>query len=155
MRLKDKRATHDFGVYLGKRLTEDMIIALMGDLGAGKTTLTQGIAEGMGLKDIVSSSTFTLINEYDQGPIPMYHFDTYRLEDPLEFFEIGGEDYLSAGGVSVIEWADRVIDYLPEDILTIELSYTPENERNIEFYGDGPKSEELCKELMKYEDTCL
>lgn len=153
MRLRNKKETHDFGVYLGERLTENMIVALVGDLGAGKTSLTQGIAEGMGLGDIVSSSTFTLINEYDQGPMPMYHFDTYRLEDPLEFFEIGGEDYLNAGGVCVIEWADKIIDYLPEDVVTLEISYTTDNERDIEFYGDGPRSENLCKELMEYEDT--
>ncbi len=155
MRLKDKNATHDFGVRLGKLATENTVIALIGDLGAGKTTLTQGIAQGMGLSDVVSSATFTLINEYDQGPMPMYHFDTYRLEDPLEFFDIGGEEYFDAGGVCVIEWADLIMDYLPEDILIIEMKYTPENERELEIQATGPESSKLKKELMDNEDIGL
>lgn len=155
MRLKDKNATHDLGVYLGERVPENMVIALIGDLGAGKTTLTQGIAQGMGLRDVVSSATFTLINEYDQGPMAMYHFDTYRLEDPMEFFDIGGEEYFDAGGVCVIEWADLIMDYLPEDSLIIKMKYTPENERDLEIEATGPESERLKKELMEYEDTGL
>lgn len=154
MLLKNLDDTSAFGRFLGSILEPSDIVALVGDLGTGKTTLTQSIAKGMDIEEDVSSATFTLLNEYN-GSLPMYHFDTYRLDDPIEFLAIGAEDYLNGEGVSVIEWADRVLDFLPEDYLLLNLSYVSEHEREVSYKGVGTRGEALAKEVKRYEDTCL
>jgi tRNA threonylcarbamoyladenosine biosynthesis protein TsaE len=113
--------TERFGRLLGGLLRPGDVVCLEGELGAGKTLLTRGIALGMGIEHPVSSPTYTLINEYP-GNIPLYHFDAYRLESADDLYDIGGDDLLYGQGVSVIEWASRVEDALPAERLWIRIS---------------------------------
>ena len=99
--------TEDIAERLGKRLQPGTVLALYGDLGAGKTTFVRGLARGLGVTTGVSSPTYTIVNEYP-GPVPLFHFDMYRLGSADELFEIGWEDYLSRGGVMAVEWSERV-----------------------------------------------
>jgi len=98
--------THTLGKALGALLAAGDVILLVGDLGAGKTALTQGIGAGLGVRETINSPTFTLLKEY-VGRLPLYHFDLYRIEDPEELFMLGFEDYFGGEGVCVVEWADR------------------------------------------------
>ncbi len=112
--------TARWGHALGQSLISGDVIALIGEVGAGKTTLTQSIAKGIGIQEAVTSPTFTLIQNYS-GPIPMFHFDPYRLENPLEMEDLGLYDYLEADGIVVIEWADQIGELMPPDYLEIRL----------------------------------
>src|SRR6516225_10063572 len=120
--LPNLAATRSFGRQLGQRLSAGAVVALIGPLGAGKTHLVRAIAEGLGIPDsrVVSSPTFTLIHEY-KGRLPIFHFDVYRLKSPAEFLDLGVAEYFDAGGVCLIEWADRVLEYLPTKRITITL----------------------------------
>lgn len=121
--IKNEEDTKAFGLDLGKNAVEGQVIALIGDLGTGKTTLTKYIAEGLGVTDTISSPTYTIVKEYYSGRLPLYHFDVYRICDPEEFFNIGAEDYLNGEGVCVVEWADLVMEEIPEDALFIFIDY--------------------------------
>ncbi len=110
---------------LGKKLAESLrpgdVIAYFGDLGAGKTAFTRGIAEGLGVSEQVTSPTYTIVNEYLSGRLPLFHFDMYRLGSSDELFDIGWEDYLARGGVCAVEWSENVEDALQDAIrITIE-----------------------------------
>lgn len=124
------------GRCLGAGLKEGDCVALKGELGAGKTCLTQGIASGLGVPDnyVVASPTFTLINEYPGKETALFHLDVYRLTGSADLEEIGYREYLTGGGVSVIEWAEKISDSIPDRALWITLSYLDENERKIEMY---------------------
>lgn len=154
MRLKNIEDTRKLGEFLGTKMEAYDCLALIGDLGSGKTTFTQALAKGMGIEEVVSSATFTLINIYE-GDLPLFHFDAYRLEDPEEFYEIGGEEYLNKYGVCVIEWADLVIEALPEDMLILTWSRDFDDQRYVEVESRGKRSHILQEELKKFEDTCL
>ena len=136
--LPDAEATRKFGVALGRSLAAGTVILLQGDLGAGKTTLVQGIAEGLEIQDSVESPTFTLINEYLIGRIPLYHLDLYRLE-PEEAEALHLESYWDGLerdlGIVAIEWAER-LQYKPDNYLQICLSYQ-DNGRQIEVISHG------------------
>nr|WP_293254283.1 MULTISPECIES: tRNA (adenosine(37)-N6)-threonylcarbamoyltransferase complex ATPase subunit type 1 TsaE [unclassified Microcoleus] len=136
--LPDAEATRQFGVALGRSLPAGTVILLQGDLGAGKTTLVQGIAEGLGISESVESPTFTLINEYFAGRIPLYHLDLYRLE-PEEAEALHLESYWDGLerdlGIVAIEWAER-LPYKPENSWQISLSYL-DNGRQVEVMGTG------------------
>ena len=119
--LRTRDDTLKFGQELGSLLQAGDVIALIGDLGAGKTTLTQGIALGLGVTDRVTSPTFTLVQEY-KGRVPLFHFDPYRLERPEDVYDFGFEEYMERGGVVVVEWADKVVALLPSDRLTLTLT---------------------------------
>lgn len=125
--------TQAIGERVGQNLKPGDIVALIGDLGAGKTCLTQGIARGVKIEpnQIVNSPSYTLINEY-AGKIPIYHIDLYRLQRQEEILDLGLEEYLEGNGICIIEWADRMLDLLPEGCMTIELSWEDEFIRNIE-----------------------
>ncbi|MBI5698998.1 tRNA (adenosine(37)-N6)-threonylcarbamoyltransferase complex ATPase subunit type 1 TsaE [Candidatus Saganbacteria bacterium] len=124
------RETIKLGKNLGSNLKPGEILALSGQLGAGKTTLIQGIAEGLGVKDYVTSPTFILINEY-QGRLPFYHIDLYRLEDPEQIEELGISEYFEKDGIVVIEWAERMGEQLPESAKQIKIEVVDENKRKI------------------------
>ena len=129
--LPDLATTAALGRRIGERLGPGAVVGLVGTLGAGKTYLTRAIAEGLGVPDgrVVTSPTFVLIQEYD-GRLPVYHFDVYRLADAGAFLDLGAAEYLGGDGVCLIEWADRVRDWLPEDTLWVELEITgPESRR--------------------------
>jgi tRNA threonylcarbamoyladenosine biosynthesis protein TsaE len=112
--------TSNIGEQLGRLLSKGNIICLSGDLGAGKTAFTKGIAKGLGVSDYVTSPTYTIINEYE-GSLPLYHFDVYRLNDVEEMYELGYEEYFFGDGVVVLEWADIVRDIIPGERLWITI----------------------------------
>ena len=109
--------TEALGERLAARLTGGEGIAYTGDLGAGKTAFTRGLARGLGITDRVTSPTFTIVNEYEGGRLPLFHFDMYRLSSSDELYDIGWEDYLARGGVCAVEWSEIVSDALEENEL--------------------------------------
>ena len=109
--------TEALGERLAARLTGGDVIAYTGDLGAGKTAFTRGLARGLGITDRVTSPTFTIVNEYEGGRLPLFHFDMYRLSSSDELYDIGWEDYLARGGVCAVEWSEIVSDALEENEL--------------------------------------
>ena len=113
--------TLEVGKELGKASVAGQVYALVGDLGVGKTVFTKGFAEGLGIEEAVNSPTFTILQIYDEGRIPLYHFDVYRIEEPEEMEEIGFEEYIEGDGVCLIEWAGRIADILPENIIVIRI----------------------------------
>ena len=123
------------GEKLGKTLTPGMVVALFGGLGVGKTAFTKGLALGIGIKDIVSSPTFTIANEY-RGKIPLFHFDMYRLESENDLFDIGWDDYLEREGICVIEWSEKILGALPLNSIYVKIENLGGNVRNIEI-GSG------------------
>ena len=129
--LKNETDTRSFGARLAKEMQPGQVYALIGDLGAGKTTLAKAIARGLGVTETLTSPTFTIVQEYDTGRLPLYHFDVYRVNDEDELFEIGLEDYFHKGGVCLIEWADLIEDLLPAGTVTIRLSYGEEEGERI------------------------
>ncbi len=104
--------TEAIGAQLAQGLTPGTVIAFTGDLGAGKTAFTRGLAQGLGIDQRVTSPTFTIVNEYEGGRLPLFHFDMYRLESSDELFDIGWEDYLARGGICAVEWSEKVSDAL-------------------------------------------
>ena len=143
-------ATIQFGFKLGQMLNSGDVIALNGDLAAGKTTLTQAIARGLGITSDVTSPTFTLIHEYP-GRIPMFHIDPYRLTNPNDVYDLGLEDYFARNGVVVVEWAEKLRDILPSELLdiSIELPLEIENEqsRRVLLRGVGVRYSALIKNI--------
>lgn len=121
--IKNESETAKFGVDLGRQVCPGTVIALTGDLGAGKTTLTKAIARGLGISDMITSPTFNIVKEYDSGRLPLYHFDVYRIGDVDEMYELGYEEYFYGNGVCVVEWADLIEELLPENAIRIQLEY--------------------------------
>lgn len=120
---------------LAKKLKQSDVICLRGDLGVGKTAFVQGLVKGLGVTEPISSPTFTIVNCYTGGKMPIYHFDVYRIEDSDEMYEIGFDEYVYGDGVTVIEWPDNIADILPDNAynITIEKDYEKgENFRRIE-----------------------
>lgn len=137
--------TWKLGQVVGEVLTPGSVLALNGNLGAGKTHFTQGIAMGLGVdRKRVNSPTFALVQEY-AGRLPVFHFDSYRLRTTDEFLELGFDEYLESRGVCVIEWADRVLQVLPKDRLSIQISVVDENSRRFEWHAGGPSSQKLLQ----------
>ena len=124
------------------------VICLTGDLGAGKTTFTKAFARGMGIEEHITSPTFTIIQEYP-GKIPLYHFDVYRIDDPLELEEIGYEEYFFGNGVTIIEWADMIKDLLPLEAMWIEIRTLDPLTRDVIIHGRKVLHESFLKELGK------
>ena len=120
--------TEELGCRLGRTLRPGTVVAYFGGLGMGKTAFTRGLAQGLGCRGRVTSPTFTIVNEYEGGRLPLFHFDLYRLGDPEELFDIGWEDYLDRGGVCAVEWSEQVADALPEDTVTVSLARHPDQE---------------------------
>ena len=128
--------TQALGQKLASRLAPGDVIAYFGDLGAGKTAFTRGIAEGLGVLEQVTSPTYTIVNEYLSGRLPLFHFDMYRLGSSDELFDIGWEDYLARGGVCAVEWSENVEDALQDAIrITIEKDSLAPDTRHITIEG--------------------
>ena len=113
--------TEALGSRLGALVTPGTVIAYTGDLGAGKTAFTRGLARGLGVTGRVTSPTFTIVNEYEGGRMPLFHFDMYRLGSSDELFDIGWEDYIARGGVCAVEWSENVDDALEEDTIRVDI----------------------------------
>ncbi|MBR5406269.1 MAG: tRNA (adenosine(37)-N6)-threonylcarbamoyltransferase complex ATPase subunit type 1 TsaE [Lachnospiraceae bacterium] len=118
----DSEGTFKLGRELGEAAGPGHIYTLVGDLGTGKTVFAQGFAEGLGVTDTVNSPTFTILQVYEGGRLPIYHFDVYRIEEPEEMEEIGYEDYFYGDGVTLIEWADIIGELIPKDACRIEIT---------------------------------
>ena len=114
--------TYEIGKKMGRAARSGEVITLSGDLGAGKTVFAQGFAAGLGINAPINSPTFTIIQEYDTGRIPLYHFDVYRIADIEEMYEIGFEEYIYGDGVCLIEWANLISELLPENIISVDIS---------------------------------
>ena len=123
----------------------NMIICLDGDLGSGKTIFTKGIAMALGIKENITSPTFTIVKEYD-GELPLYHMDVYRLDGNTD--GVGIEEYFNKGGVVVIEWANTIKDILPDERLDIKFKISGENSRTLIITPHGQKYEELCEAVL-------
>ena len=127
--------TEAVGAALAQQLKSGTVIAYRGDLGAGKTAFTRGLARGLGCQDLVTSPTYTIVNEYLGGRLPLFHFDMYRLHSSDELFDIGWEDYLERGGVCAVEWSENVRDAL-EGALIIRIEKTGDTSRTITLEGE-------------------
>jgi len=137
---------------LGKLLQKGDIVCITGELGTGKTILTKGIAKAVGIGEHITSPTFTIVNEYEEGKFPFYHFDVYRISDPEEMYEIGFEEYLYGDGIVVIEWADLIDDILPRENIwiTIKKDLTQGiDARVIQIEFSGEKYSEYENKLMQ------
>lgn len=126
--------TEAIGAALGKILNPGTVIAYRGDLGAGKTAFTRGLAKGLGCAEMVTSPTYTIVNEYLGGRIPLFHFDMYRLRSSDDLFDIGWDDYLDRGGVCAVEWSENVDDAM-EDAIYITIEKLGEDSRRITLEG--------------------
>ncbi|MFG6497582.1 tRNA (adenosine(37)-N6)-threonylcarbamoyltransferase complex ATPase subunit type 1 TsaE [Fictibacillus sp. UD] len=142
---KSAEETMSFAEKLGSILQKGDVLTLAGDLGAGKTTFTKGLAKGLGITRTVNSPTFTIIKEY-KGRLPLYHMDVYRLEDSDE--DLGFEEYFSGDGVCVVEWAVFIEEYLPEERLELVILHKGDEEREIQVTPIGNRYEERVKEIM-------
>ena len=129
---KSAAETRALGEKLAGRLQPGDVLLLEGDLGAGKSELTRGIAKGLGVTETVTSPSFTILNVYDSGRCPLYHFDWYRLESAEELYELGMDEYLGGDGIAVVEWPGRCPDAVPEGAVRIRMTAAGENERMIE-----------------------
>ncbi|MBR6308703.1 MAG: tRNA (adenosine(37)-N6)-threonylcarbamoyltransferase complex ATPase subunit type 1 TsaE [Lachnospiraceae bacterium] len=118
---KSEKETFELGVEIGRKAKAGEVYTLIGDLGVGKTVFTQGVAEGLGITEPVNSPTFTILQVYDEGRLPFYHFDVYRIGDESEMDEIGFEEYAYGDGVCFIEWADLIKGIIPKKHTRIEI----------------------------------
>ncbi|MFH1355244.1 MAG: tRNA (adenosine(37)-N6)-threonylcarbamoyltransferase complex ATPase subunit type 1 TsaE [Candidatus Omnitrophota bacterium] len=142
--------TQRIGELLSKKIDPGDIICLFGNLGSGKTVLTKGIGQGLGIRKAeVISSSFILIRPHTQGKIPLYHFDLYRLNKVSDILALGYEEYLYGRGVTVIEWADRLKKFMPRDFLKIELCFESDLKRSLRFSAFGLRYKQLLDSLKK------
>ena len=142
--LNGVQETQRFAEQLAQHLQPADLLALEGDLGAGKTTFTQGLARGLGVQSVVNSPTFTIIKEY-QGRLPLYHMDVYRVGEDVE--SLGLDDYFFGDGVCVVEWASLIEEVLPADRLTVILRTAGEQQRIIQLLPQGARYLKLCEEF--------
>lgn len=131
MRSNSPAQTRAIGQQLAQHLREGDVLLLLGDLGAGKSELTRGIAQGLGVTATVASPSFTILNVYDEGRVPLYHFDWYRLNDVEELYEMGMDEYLGGDGVAVVEWPSQCPEAVPERYLEVKITPLSETERDI------------------------
>ncbi|HEY3297036.1 MAG TPA: tRNA (adenosine(37)-N6)-threonylcarbamoyltransferase complex ATPase subunit type 1 TsaE [Armatimonadota bacterium] len=137
--------TEELGARIGSALEPGMVLALIGDLGAGKTTLTKGIARGLEVSDLVHSPTFNLIHEH-HGRIPVYHFDLYRLTTPEQLEDLGYEDYFYGEGTAVVEWPEKIMNMLPADHIEIRIKGT-DDARTFEIKATGDNSASILSRI--------
>ena len=142
--------TKNLGKEVGKLAKPGDLLAFYGELGAGKTCFIQGISLGLKVKDYVTSPSFTIINEY-QGKVPIYHFDLFRL-NAEEIFELGYEEYFYGEGLTVIEWAEKIEQFLPKEHLKIDIKFKDLYERKISFISQGDRFYKLLKEISRIEN---
>ncbi|MCY8176105.1 tRNA (adenosine(37)-N6)-threonylcarbamoyltransferase complex ATPase subunit type 1 TsaE [Bacillus inaquosorum] len=126
------------------------VLTLEGDLGAGKTTFTKGFAEGLGITRVVNSPTFTIIKEYNEGTLPLYHMDVYRMEDESE--DLGLDEYFHGQGVCLVEWAHLIEEQLPQERLQIVIKRAGDDEREMTFTAVGNRYEMLCEEISRHDN---
>lgn len=140
--LPNEKATLEFAAEMGTFLQAGDVLVLAGDLGAGKTTFTKGLAKGLGIKEMIKSPTYTIIREYETGRLPLYHMDVYRVAEGAE--ELGLDEYFSGAGVCVVEWGELIPEELPENYIKIEIE-TKENQRMLKIGHQGSQALERIK----------
>jgi len=133
MRTHSAEETRQLGEWLAGRLKAGDTLLLRGELGSGKSEFTRGLAKGLGVTETVTSPSFTILNVYESGRLPLYHFDWYRLEDSGELYELGMDEYLGGDGIAAVEWPEQCEDAVPEDALEIRFRYVDENTRDLSF----------------------
>ena len=148
LRSHSARETARIGSALGQYAEAGDVFLLSGELGAGKTCLTQGIAKGLGVDGYVRSPTFVLVSVH-QGRLPLYHIDIYRLDEVAEVVDLGLEEYLAGDGVSVIEWASKALEVFPQPYMLVTLTYEGENERLIQLEAMGERYESLLSQVER------
>ena len=134
--------TEELGRKLAQYLKAGDVIAYTGDLGAGKTAFTRGVAKGLGIAERITSPTFTIVDEHEGGRLPLFHFDLYRLYSAEELFDIGWEDYLQRGGVCAVEWSERMEDMLEEEPIWVEIRQGDREEQRLITIRNVPELEE-------------
>ncbi|EST10919.1 tRNA (adenosine(37)-N6)-threonylcarbamoyltransferase complex ATPase subunit type 1 TsaE [Sporolactobacillus laevolacticus] len=142
--------TMNFSEQMAVYLQPGDVLTLSGDLGAGKTIFTKGLAKGLGIREMVNSPTFTIVKEYHSGRLPLYHMDVYRISDDED---IGLEDYFEQDGVAVVEWAENIPSWLPDDVLSVVIERVNDHERIITCTANGSRSERINEEISKHERT--
>ncbi|MDR2834381.1 MAG: tRNA (adenosine(37)-N6)-threonylcarbamoyltransferase complex ATPase subunit type 1 TsaE [Streptococcaceae bacterium] len=148
IKINNLEQTQELGVYLGKTAQPSNNIILSGDLGAGKTTLTKGIGQGIGIKQMIKSPTYTIIREYEQGRMPLYHMDVYRVQEGID--ELGLDDYFEGNGLSVIEWGEMLGEELPEDYLKITIEKIEDTDKRIIYFEPkGKKAQNWYEQIQK------
>lgn len=143
---RDERETIQIAQNLESEKFENMVICLEGDLGSGKTMFVKGFAQALGLDENITSPTFNIVKEYYSGEMPLFHMDVYRLDGKVD--GVGIEDYYKKGGVCIIEWADTIEDYLPEERLDIKIKVIGESSRLLIFKPHGQIYEEICEAIL-------
>ncbi|MDU5806077.1 MAG: tRNA (adenosine(37)-N6)-threonylcarbamoyltransferase complex ATPase subunit type 1 TsaE [Peptoniphilus harei] len=143
--LNNLEETEKFGIFLGENLKPGDVVCLNGDLGAGKTTMTKSIAKGLGIGDYVTSPTFTIVNEY-YGKTDLYHIDTYRLDDKIDVDYLGFDEYFYSDGVTIVEWAEKIRDALPEEYMEINIK-SHDDKRDLDINYLGNRFDELKEKL--------
>ena len=138
--------TQELGAKLGRLSQPRDVILLVGNLGAGKTCLTQGIATGLAIDEYAVSPSFTIMRQY-RGVLPLYHFDFYRLDSVDDIYDLGMDDYLYGDGLCVIEWAEKGMELMPDERLLIEMEYVSENERRLTIQANGERYIRMLNEL--------
>lgn len=148
--LKD---TEKIGKIIACCLEKGSVLCLDGDLGAGKTTLTQFIAKEFGVSEYITSPTFTIIKEYE-GRLPFYHMDVYRIDSEDDMYDLGYDEYIYSEGVTIIEWSHKIKGILPDERISIEIQRIDDSGRIMIIGGRGSAYDKLAEELKKYENTC-
>ena len=143
---KSEEETMEIAENIESEKFPNMIICLIGDLGSGKTIFTKGFANSLGIEENITSPTFNIINEYTGGEAPLYHMDLYRLDGDVR--NLGLDEYFSKDGIVIIEWADMIEDYLPEERLDIKFKVVDEDTRILIFKPYGKKYEDLCEDIL-------
>ncbi len=143
---RNEKETMELAQNIESEKFPNMIICLDGELGSGKTVFTKGIANALGINEVITSPTFTIIKEYLYGEMPLYHMDVYRLDGADD--TVGIEEYFTKGGIVVIEWADIIRDILPENRLDIKIKVTDEDKRIFVITPHGKEYEDLCEAIL-------
>lgn len=148
IRSESVEETQRVAAVLARLVSPGVVVALDGDLGAGKTHFVQGFAQGLGVKSAITSPTFNVMCAYADGRLPLYHFDLYRLDDPLELEDIAFYDLVEADGVSCIEWARKFVDEIPSSALWVSIETNADGSRSIQMSASEPQSAALIDELI-------
>lgn len=148
--INNLKETEIIGKIIGRNLEKGTVLCLDGDLGAGKTTLTQFIAKEFEVKENVTSPTFTIIKEYE-GILPFYHMDVYRIDSDEDMYDLGYEEYIYSDGVTIIEWSHNIKNILPKKRVNIEIQRGTDDQRIFNITGNGSVYEKITEELKKYE----
>lgn len=145
--------TEKVGKIISRHLAKGTVLCLDGDLGVGKTALTQFIAREFGVKEYITSPTFTIIKEYE-GNLPFYHMDVYRIESEDDMYELGYDEYIYSEGVTIIEWSKKIEGILPKNRININIQRLDDSRRALFINGEGLVYEKIAEELKTYENTC-